>query len=169
MHQLKYFGINTDVTSYQKKTSINELANQVIKTISPYATKIMIAGSIRRGVPANDIDIVLIPKDKIKIQYTVEKMGGRIYASGPKQLYFKYKGVDVNLYYADHQDYGAQLLTRTGSAGHNIGLRRLAQKKGLTLNQYGLYKDDKRIAGRTEREIYTALNRPRFKGPEERQ
>lgn len=149
---------------------MNDYAKTIITHLSPYASRITLAGSIRRGnKEPNDIDIVLIPKNKIAIHEAIKNMGGKIYNSGQKQVYFKYRGVDVNIYYADHQDYGAQLLTRTGSAGHNIGLRRIAQTQNKTLNQYGVFnaKGD-RLAGRTEHEIYTELGRPRYKKPEER-
>ena len=56
-------------------------------------------------------------------------------------------------------------MTYTGPAGYNIGLRTVAKKKGLLLNQYGLFKNKKHIAGKTERSIYTALGK-KYKIPE---
>ncbi|MBA7703078.1 hypothetical protein ES703_111860 [subsurface metagenome] len=46
-------------------------------------------------------------------------------------------------------------------------MRVVAKKKGFKLTQHGLFKKGKRVAGRTEREIYKALGRP-WKAPEER-
>jgi DNA polymerase (family 10) len=53
--------------------------------------------------------------------------------------------------------YGAALNYFTGSKDHNVALREIAVKKGYKLNEYGLFKGKKRIAGRTEEEIYNAL------------
>ena len=45
----------------------------------------------------------------------------------------------------------------TGSKDHNIALREMAIKKGWKLNEYGLFRGKKQVAGRTEEEIYKAL------------
>jgi DNA polymerase (family 10) len=45
----------------------------------------------------------------------------------------------------------------TGSKPHNIALREIAIKKGWKLNEYGLFRGTRRIAGRTEEEIYRRL------------
>ena len=45
----------------------------------------------------------------------------------------------------------------TGSKAHNIKLRQLAIKKGLKLSEYGIFRKDKKIAGRTEEEMYKTL------------
>lgn len=48
----------------------------------------------------------------------------------------------------------------TGSKQHNVMVRDLAKKKKLKLNEYGLFKKDKMIAGRTEEEIFEAVGLP---------
>jgi DNA polymerase (family 10) len=47
----------------------------------------------------------------------------------------------------------------TGSKNHNVQLRQRALKQGYTLNEYGLVRmeDNKRVAGKTEEEIYKKL------------
>ena len=147
---------------------VKRTANFIVKKLTPFSKKIMIAGSIRRKVPGPiDIDIVLIPKDKQKI-YSQFAMLDTV-RSGPKSISARVRGISVDVYFADEGDWGAMLLTYTGSYGHNIGLRKIAQTKCMLLNQYGLWKNGKRIAGDTEESIYTALDRPRYKQPEERQ
>ena len=59
------------------------------------------------------------------------------------------------------------MLAYSSKIGSSIGLRIVARKKGFKLNQHGLFKKGKRIAGRTEKEIYKALGRP-WKLPENR-
>ena len=53
--------------------------------------------------------------------------------------------------------FGAAWLYLTGSSAHNIALRRLAQRQGLTLNEYGLFRGSDSVAGATEAEVYRAL------------
>jgi DNA polymerase/3'-5' exonuclease PolX len=149
---------------------VKALANSVRSKLAPFSKKIEIAGSIRRKVKDPvDVDIVLIPKDKARIRSKLESLG-KITASGDTMIETKIKGVDVDTYFAESDSFGAQLLTRTGSAGHNIGLRRIAKGQNKLLNQYGLFnkKTGERLAGRTEREIYKELDRPKFRNPEER-
>jgi DNA polymerase (family 10) len=45
----------------------------------------------------------------------------------------------------------------TGSKEHNIELRRVAIDQGMSLNEYGLTKGEKLVAGRSEEEVYRAL------------
>jgi DNA polymerase (family 10) len=59
------------------------------------------------------------------------------------------------------------LLAYSSKFGSGIGLRVVAKKKGFKLSQHGLFKGKKRIAGKTEEEIYHALGRE-WKRPEER-
>ena len=65
--------------------------------------------------------------------------------------------------------WGAALLAYSGKKGSNIGLRLVAMRKGLKLTNHGLFRksDGKRLASKTELEIYEALGRP-YKEPWER-
>ena len=65
--------------------------------------------------------------------------------------------VDVRM--IEKESYGAAMLYFTGSKEHNVSLRGRALKMGYTLNEYALstVKDEKRIAGATEEEIYAKL------------
>ena len=66
------------------------------------------------------------------------------------------------------ESYGAALLYFTGSKGYNIELRKRAIARGLKLNEYGLFKGERRIAGATEESIYAALDLP-WVAPERRE
>ena len=77
--------------------------------------------------------------------------------------------VQVDLRVIPASSWGAALMYFTGSKEHNIKLRERAQKMGLTLNEYGLFPDDKAadkppqqrgvkaVASATEESIFTAL------------
>ncbi|MDD5192821.1 MAG: hypothetical protein PHH54_02465 [Candidatus Nanoarchaeia archaeon] len=151
----------------RKGSFVLKLANSIVNEIKPYCRRIEIVGSIRRKEKNPvDVDIVLIPKDKEKIKQILIKKG-KIIENGEKQFAVKIKGVKVELYFVSSDYWGAALFAYTGSSGYSIGLRIKAKKKGLKLNQYGLFKGNKKIAGKTEKEIYKSLGK-NFKLPEER-
>ena len=66
-------------------------------------------------------------------------------------------GIDADLRVVEDYEFGAALQYFTGSKEHNIVLRKIALEKDLKLNEYGLFKGRKRIAGETEEEIYQTL------------
>ncbi len=69
-------------------------------------------------------------------------------------------GLQVDFRVVPEQSFGAALQYLTGAKPHTIALRRLALKRGLKLNEYGLFRADERIAGRSEAELYAALGLP---------
>lgn len=110
-----------------------------------------ICGSIRRGEEqVRDIDILVIDPS----------MHGTLSNS-------KYRGMLLNIYYVRKDCEGAGLLFLTGSADFNIRLRRRAKGMGMKLNRYGLWRGDKLVASKTEKEIFTALDME-FIAPAER-
>lgn len=68
--------------------------------------------------------------------------------------------LQVDLRLIPEESWGAAFLYFTGSKEHNIELRRRAQEKKLKLNEYGVFKGKKRVAGLTEDEIYSSLDLP---------
>ena len=143
------------------------LADKIYKQLKPLSKRISFAGSIRRkSSKPVDVDIVLIPKDKEKIKEGLSKQG-KVLFSGEKKFGVKIEGVKVEIYFATEDDWGAMLLYSTGPFGLSIGLRILARKQGMFLNQYGLYKNGNIIASKTEEEIYSAFGK-KYKKPEER-
>ena len=135
------------------------VSKKVLRWLKPLSNRIEIAGSIRRKEPKPfDIDLVLIPKDKNKIIEFL-KTKGKFLQGGDKRASFKIKGVRVELYFTTPESWGATLLAYSSRLGPAIGLRIFAKRKGLKLNQYGLFRNGKLIAGKTEREIYEALGK----------
>ena len=145
------------------------LSRKIISLLKPYCKKIQIAGSIRRGEKnPGDIDIILIPKNKSNLENFLSKKGKKI-QGGEKESTWKIEGVQVELYYTVPEKWGATWLAYASMRGSGIGLRIVARLKGFKLTQHGLFnrKTGRRIAGKTEKEIYRALGRP-YKKPEER-
>jgi len=122
---------------------------------------ISVAGSLRRMEETiGDIDILAISSNPKKVmdKFTSLKEVSRILAMGEtKSMVILENGMQADIRVLDKKSYGAALQYFTGNKGHNIRLRELAIKKGYKLNEYGLFKKDKYICGRTEGEIYKNL------------
>jgi DNA polymerase/3'-5' exonuclease PolX len=137
-----------------------KLAEQIIEQIRPHCERIEAAGSIRRKKSeVRDIDIVLIPKPLLwhRIIATLQRnIDAKVVKCGDNIAQLTIKEVNVDLYSATEQTWGALLLIRTGSAEHNIRLSKLAISMGMKLTHSGLTKEGKIIAS-TEKEIFEAL------------
>lgn len=146
----------------KKRTFVLNLSKRIIDWLKPFSKKIQIAGSIRRkDKNPVDIDIVLIPKSLEHKQKILEflKTKGKFVQGGEKRVTFKIQKVKVEIYYTEDKSWGATLLAYSSEKGSAIGLRKFAKSKGFHLNQYGLYKDRKCLAGKTEKDIYKVLGK----------
>jgi len=154
----------------QEGRVVIHLADKIVKSIKPFCSRIQIVGSIRRKEKNPvDIDISLIPKnekDKDKIDEILKKKG-RFIQGGEKRATFRIRGIKVELYYTNKEEWGATLLAYSSEFGAGIGLRMVAKRKGMKLSQHGLFRGNKKIAGKTERDIYHALGRE-WKSPKNR-
>jgi len=65
--------------------------------------------------------------------------------------------MDVDLRVVPAESWGAALNYFTGSKDHNVTLRKIALTKKLKLNEYGVFRGNKQIAGETEEEVYEIL------------
>ena len=121
------------------------------------------AGSVRRRKETiGDVDILITsPNPKKVIDYfTVMPGVVKIWGKGPTKASVRLSvgvGIDVDLRVLPNSQFGSALQYFTGSKEHNIILRKIAIDKGLKLNEYGLFRGPKMIAGRTEKEVYAAL------------
>jgi len=132
----------------------------------------VVAGSIRRRRETiGDADIVVVAADAAPVIAAVAAMPpvDRVLGQGATKISVKLAtGLQMDVRVVPAQSFGAALHYFTGSKGHNVVLRQIAIKKKLKLNEYGLLRGDKAIAGRTEEEIYAALDLP-FIPPELRE
>jgi DNA polymerase (family 10) len=69
-------------------------------------------------------------------------------------------GLQVDLRVVPEDSYGAALHYFTGSKAHNIAIRRLGQEHGLKINEYGVFRDEERIAGETEESVFATVGLP---------
>ena len=127
----------------------------------PEVSAASVAGSIRRGRPTvGDIDLVAAARDGAQVTraFTDLPQVDRTIARGRSRATVVLKsGLQADLLVVPSESFGAALIHFTGSKTHNIALRRRAKARGLKLNERGLYQADRRLAGRTEAEVYEAL------------
>lgn len=123
--------------------------------------RVAIAGSIRRMQETiGDLDILVTSSKPKEVMDFFVKMPEitHVYSSGLTKTMVRLKnGMGADIRVVADKSFGAALQYFTGDKRHNIALRALAEKKGYKLNEYGLWKGKKLIAGRTEDEIYKAL------------
>ena len=118
-----------------------------------------ICGSLRRKQKdIGDIDIVVRDNQYPQTFDVVARLFDVIDGQGNNKICGNIKGVHVDFRFCNASNYGAMLLYLTGNSNFNIGLRTKAKKHGWTLNEYGLFDHDERIAGQTELEIFKALH-----------
>jgi DNA polymerase (family 10) len=123
-----------------------------------------VAGSYRRGKETvGDLDILVNVKQGSDIMthfVTYEDVDHVISRGEIRSSVVLRTGLQVDLRVVNQVGYGAALHYFTGSKAHNITVRKLAQKKGMKINEYGVFKNGKRIAGKTEEDIFKQVNMP---------
>lgn len=143
-------------------------AKELIEALSAskFITRISPAGSLRRRrETVRDIDILAsVQKGKeeaVTDQFIKLPGVAKVNAKGPtKASVITGSGLQVDLRIVPETSFGAALQYFTGSKEHNISLRGLAKDKGLTVNEYGVFKARKTsgaLASTTEEEVYKSL------------
>jgi DNA polymerase (family X) len=119
------------------------------------------AGSVRRRKETiGDVDLLATSKNPEKTMdfFVSLKEVVKIWGKGKTKSSVRTReGLDIDLRIIPSGSFGSALQYFTGSKEHNIKTRKIAIKKGLKLNEYGLFKKKKKIAGKTEKEIYHSL------------
>lgn len=127
----------------------------------PGVTKVTSAGSYRRmRETVGDLDILVVAStpNPVMQSFTAYDEVAEILSAGITRASVILKcGLQVDLRVVKEASYGAALHYFTGSKSHNIALRRIAQKNGLKINEYGVFRDKIRIAGETEASVYAAV------------
>jgi DNA polymerase (family 10) len=130
---------------------------------TPSVLKVTVAGSYRRmRETVGDLDILATASTAAASQvvqhFTNYDEVAEILSAGPTRASVILKcGLQVDLRVVKAESYGAALHYFTGSKSHNIAIRRMAQKSGLKINEYGVFRDKTRIAGETEASVYAAV------------
>ena len=141
------------------------LARSICDALSSSAERISHAGSLRRmKETVHDIDILVASQSPAKVmeEFVALPMVERVLVTGEtKASLLTSDDLQVDLRVVEPDSWGAALAYFTGSKEHNIRLRERAIKRGMKLNEYGLFdSSEKVIAGREEEDIYKSLDLP---------
>ncbi|MFY9492984.1 MAG: DNA polymerase/3'-5' exonuclease PolX [Minisyncoccia bacterium] len=128
---------------------------------NPHTQKVVACGSVRRmQETVGDVDILITsqkPEAVMDVFVSLPEVG-RIVAQGRTKSVVKLaNGLEIDLRVVAPESFGAAVQYFTGDKNHNVELRKIAIRHGYKLNEYGLYKGDKIVAGATEEEIYKKL------------
>ena len=130
----------------------------------PGVDRVVVAGSYRRcQETVGDIDILATAAKSRPVieRFTAYPEVVQVSAAGPTRATVVLRaGLQVDLRVVPAASYGAALVYFTGSKAHSIALRRIAQERGLKINEYGVFRGARRIAGATEAEVYRAVGLP---------
>ncbi len=120
-----------------------------------------VAGSYRRKKETvGDLDILATAKDFSEvIRHFVKypKIKEVVSAGSTRSTIILNNDLQVDLRSVEDESYGSALHYFTGSKAHNIAIRKIAIELGLKVNEYGIFRGEERIAGKTEEEVYKAV------------
>ncbi|WP_455196440.1 DNA polymerase/3'-5' exonuclease PolX [Kaarinaea lacus] len=178
LRELAGFGAKTEASileslkahATQERRLKLAVAAQYAKTLVNYlqdcsAVKdIQVAGSFRRcKETVGDLDILVTATEANAVMdHLVEydEIGDIVSKGTTRATVILKNKLQVDVRVVKPQSFGAALHYFTGSKSHNIAIRRRAQKKGLKINEYGVFRGDKIIAGKNEKEVYKTVGLP---------
>jgi DNA polymerase (family 10) len=141
------------------------VAEDIVRKLKESAPvkELSLAGSLRRWKDTvKDIDILASSKDPEHVMHVFIRLPQvkEVLMKGPtKTSIITHEDIQVDLRVVEEGSFGAALAYFTGSKAHNIQLREMAVKRGLKINEYGVFnvKTGRKIGGRKESDIYKAL------------
>jgi len=125
---------------------------------------VVAAGSYRRSrETVGDLDILITarkssPVMKRFVEY--DEIDKVLSSGATRSSVVLRSGLQVDVRLVAQSSFGAALQYFTGSKDHNIAIRRLGQQRGLKINEYGVFRFEKQVAGRTEASVYRSVNLP---------
>lgn len=130
----------------------------------PGVREAIVAGSYRRARETiGDLDILVTaaPGSPVMENFCAYDEVRNVLSRGDTRCSITLKcGLQVDLRLVPAESYGAALHYFTGSKAHNIAIRRLGQDYGLKINEYGVFRGTRRVAGETEASVFAAVGLP---------
>jgi len=127
----------------------------------PGVDRAIVAGSFRRGrETVGDLDLLATTRrDKpVMDGFVNHPEVAHVAAHGTTRgTVVLRNGLQVDLRIVQPESYGAALHYFTGSKAHNIAIRARGMARGLKINEYGVFRSGRRIAGATEEQVYRAV------------
>ncbi len=146
--------------------SVYALARSIRDTLRDRAPteRVELAGSFRRGrETVGDLDVLVTsraPEKVFDLFSSLPEIAEVRMRGGTKETVVLRGGLQVDLRVVEPEAFGAALQYFTGSKDHNVRLRSLARDRGLKINEYGVFRGEQRVGGRTEEEVYDLLGLP---------
>ncbi len=138
-------------------------AEQIAKELkkSKAVQRLEFAGSLRRKKDlVGDVDILVISSQPQKVMDIFVNSDGvkEVLAEGNTKSSILLKcGLQVDLRVVENESFGAALYYFTGSKEHNVAVRDMAKKIGFKINEYGIFRKNKKIAGEKEEDIFKVM------------
>ncbi|MBN1595656.1 DNA polymerase/3'-5' exonuclease PolX [candidate division FCPU426 bacterium] len=130
----------------------------------PGVQKVEVAGSYRRKKETvGDLDILAVCSQAEAVNRAFRSYPGvsEILAQGgTKSSVILHGGMQIDLRVIAKESYGAALHYFTGSQSHNIAIRKMAQQRRIKINEYGVFKNQLHVAGKTEEEVFRQVGLP---------
>lgn len=122
-----------------------------------------LAGSLRRGRETiGDVDLLVTSSDSPNALHEISRLPevSRVLAVGPTRATLMLDEVQVDIRAVAPESFGAALQYFTGSKKHNTHIRAIARQHGLKINEYGVFRGEKRLGGAEEEEVYRLVSMP---------
>jgi DNA polymerase (family 10) len=143
------------------------LAEEIARDLAavPGVQRVEVAGSVRRGVATvSDIDLVAAADRPEALARALgeHRATESVLASGPALTsVMTHGGLRVELRTGPAESFGNLLQHSTGSAAHNVRLRELAVRRGLSMSEHGIEGPDGRVERHAEEAgVYAAVGLP---------
>jgi DNA polymerase (family 10) len=157
--------LSTHVVSEQrhKLVDVERIARSYVGYLEavPGVKEVVVAGSYRRRQETiGDLDILVTCKrgSPVVERFVAYDEVAEVVSQGHTRSTVSLRsGVQVDLRVVADVSYGAALYYFTGSKAHNIAVRKIAVTKKLKINEYGVFKGKRRVAGRTEDEVFKSV------------
>ena len=126
--------------------------------------EVEVAGSFRRRrETVGDLDMLVCAARGAKVMDRIVRYEdvAEVQALGSTRATLKLRnGLQVDVRLVPTAAFGSALHYFTGSKAHNIAVRRMAMARGLKLNEYGIFRGERRVGGRTEAQVFAAVSLP---------
>ena len=185
VRELKGFGTKTEekilqglaiAEQAQRRTrwaQADEIASRLLDhmRLADGIQQLQMAGSYRRGCETvGDLDLLAEADDADAVMDQLGSMPAvvEVLARGNTKMSVRLdRGMQIDLRVVPGESFGAALQYFTGSKAHNVVVRGRAKQRGLKVNEWGVFRVTKQgretyLAGRTEQEVYAALDLPCF-------
>jgi DNA polymerase (family 10) len=144
------------------KPTVESLIDYLKKV--PGVIDVVAAGSYRRSrETVGDLDILVTARKTSPVMKRFreyDEVADVLSGGTTRSSVILRSGLQVDVRLVEKSSFGAALQYFTGSKDHNIAIRRLGQQRGLKINEYGVFRFEKRVAGKTEESVYKAVDLP---------